>query len=83
MRENRKGAVKDLQINLVFFQFLYALRLVEGSQIVRRLRHLHPGGKCNSYFEEKYEKAIKACQVARDLRGDYWETDANPQRLNV
>jgi TolB-like protein/AraC-like DNA-binding protein len=27
------------------------------------------------YFEEKYEKAIKACQMARDLKGDYWETD--------
>lgn len=27
------------------------------------------------YFEEKYEKAIEACRMARDLKGDYWETD--------
>jgi tetratricopeptide (TPR) repeat protein len=27
------------------------------------------------YFEEKYDKAIEACQMARDLNGNYWETD--------
>lgn len=27
------------------------------------------------YFEEKYEKAIEACQMARDLKGNYHETD--------
>jgi len=27
------------------------------------------------YFEEKYKDAIEACQMARDLKGDYWETD--------
>lgn len=27
------------------------------------------------YFEGKYKEGIEACQMARDLKGDYWETD--------